>query len=179
MDRFVRGSDLINRGLHYIAASILLVLMLMIATNIVGRWGLGFGVPGTVELTQLAMTGLVFFGMAYAENRGDHVTIDLAYLKMPRPVQRATDVFASLLTIVVLALVAWQLNVYRQGLVDTGRETNTLGIPLHPVAWLAVLGIVAYGLAVISTWIERSRRGATDDESGGPDDGEADSGGGV
>jgi TRAP-type transport system small permease protein len=157
VDRFVKGVVGLNRVLHYVAGAALLALMFMIVANIFGRWLFGIPVRGTVELTQLLMVGIVYFGLGYTQSCDEHISVDLLYLKLPRRAKTVVDLFASIVTLVVVIILAWQLQAYYGVLEAGGRETSTLGIPLAPLAWVAIAGAAAFALAVVGTLINRSR----------------------
>ncbi len=50
---------------------------------------------------------LIFWGMAVASYRGDHITVDLLWSVSPPRLQRAMDVFAAVLTLVAMAAFTW------------------------------------------------------------------------
>lgn len=156
MRRVAHGLDRLSHALHLVAGVIMVALMLMTVANIVGRTWFQLGVSGAVELTQIAMIGIVYFAFAHAYTQDDHVTVDLLYERLPRLGKTALDVVAALATIPILAILAWQLLEHRAVLEAGGRVTHTLGLPLHPVAWIAVVGTAVFGLAVVVTTATRA-----------------------
>lgn len=162
MRRVAHGVDRISHALHLVAGVIMVALMLMIVANIVGRTWFELGVPGAVELTQMAMIGIVYFAFAHAYTQDDHVTVDLLYERLPRLGKTALDVVAALATIPILVILAWQLLEHREVLEAGGRVTHTLGLPLHPVGWVAVAGTGVFALAVVVATANRALARFTD-----------------
>jgi TRAP-type transport system small permease protein len=147
----------VSKGLHYVAGALIAALMLFTVYNILGRWLFGAPLRGTVELTQLVMIGVVYLGLAYAQHHDDHISVDLLYQRA-RPRARAVlDAFSAVLSVVILALIAWQLYQFGAVLEAGGRTTAARRIPLYPFAYVAIVGILAFLLALVSSMIERAR----------------------
>lgn len=165
MERAASLVRAVTRALHWVAAVLIVATMLMTVANILGRWLFDVPVPGTVELTQLALVGIVFLGFAYAQLEGDHITVDLLHMRLPRLGRLVVDAIAGLVTIGVLGLLAWQLLDYRAVLEASGRTTGTLRVPLHLIAWIAVLGAATFLVATLTTLSHqlRGERGSSDD----------------
>ncbi|HEX6195665.1 MAG TPA: TRAP transporter small permease [Jiangellaceae bacterium] len=157
MGQASRAVTAVNRALHYVAGALIIAVMVMTVYNILGRWLFNEPFRGTVELTQLAMIGIVYLGMAYAQDNGNHIAVDLLYSRLPRLVRIVLDWFATLLSLVILALLAWQLYKYAGVLEQGGRVTASRGIPLYPAAYVAIVGIAAFALAFIRGSIDRIR----------------------
>ncbi len=148
-----------NTALHYVAGALIVGVMLITVYNILGRWLFGEPFRGTVELTELAMLGIVYLGLAFAQHRDSHISVDLLYRRFRRPIRQALDVFSAILSVVVLGIMAWQIAAYADVLSSGGRETAARAIPLAPFAYVAVAGVVAYALASAATVVERLRSG--------------------
>lgn len=164
MLRAVRAA---NKGLHYVAGALIIGVMVITVYNILGRWLFGEPFRGTVELTELSMLGIVYLGLGFAQHRDSHISVDLLYRRFPRPTRQALDLFGAVLSVVVLALMAWQLAVYAEVLSSGGRETAAREIPLAPFAYVAVVGVLAYALASAGTAIERFHSGRREDTPNG------------
>ncbi len=155
----------VNKGLHYVAGALIIGVMAMTVYNVVGRWLFGEPFRGTIEITELAMLGIVYLGMAYAQHRDDHIAVDLVYRRFRRRTRLALDVFATVLSVVVLGLMAWQLSEHAQVLSSGGRETASRGIPLAPFAYVAVVGLLAFALAAADTALARLRAGGRSEDA--------------
>jgi TRAP-type C4-dicarboxylate transport system permease small subunit len=152
-----RVLDEVNRALHYGAGALIIAVMALTIYNVLGRWLFAAGFRGTVELTQLAMIGIVYLGLAYAQSRDNHILVDLLYNRLGARTRIALDVFATTLGVIVLGLLAWQLYQYAGVLQAGNRVTGSRGIPLAPFAFVAITGVIAFLLAIIRTFVGRLR----------------------
>jgi TRAP-type transport system small permease protein len=162
MDTVLRATRGLNRALHYVAGALIVVTMLLTVGNVLGRWLFARPIAGTVELTELAMLGIVYLGFAYAQHEDDHISVDLLYGRLGHTGRALVDAFASFVAAVVLALIAWRLWAYGGTLLASNRTTAARSISLYPFVYVAIVGAVAYLLAVLATTLERVR------DDGGP-----------
>jgi len=66
----------IEDWLNLISVLIVMFLMLFSTAEILGRYLLNSPIPGHVEIVELIMAGIVFFGIAYTERVGGHVRME-------------------------------------------------------------------------------------------------------
>ena len=128
----LRAIRAVNKGLHYVAGALIAVLMLFTVYNILGRWLFGAPLRGTVELTQLVMIGVVYLGLAYAQHHDDHISVDLLYQRVGRRGRAVLDGLSAVLSIVILALIAWRLYQYGAVLEAGGGPPPPAGSPSTP-----------------------------------------------
>jgi TRAP-type transport system small permease protein len=156
MSRVIELFERMTRGLHYVSGALIVALMLMTAANIIVRAVGGTLIPGTVELTEIAMVAIVFLGLAYAQVREDHIRVDLLYDRMRGRVRAVVGVFAALVSFVTVLVLTWRLFDYVGVLEASGRTTSSLSIPLFYVGYVAVAGSAIYALGVIVTAARRA-----------------------
>lgn len=161
----------VNRALHYVAGALIISVMAFTVYNVLGRWLFGAPLRGTVELTQLAMIGIVYLGLGYAQHQNSHIAVDLLYQRLGRRTRLVLDVFATALSMAVLSLLAWRLYDYSAVLDAGGRTTASRSIPLYPFAYVAIVGVVAFILAYATTLAQRLRGTEPDDDSAAEPDG--------
>lgn len=137
-----------NRATHYIAGAALTGILFLTIIDITGRSAFRRPFPGTVELTSMVLVVVVFMAVAYSEDMGDHITIDLIYERVGKRVKAFLDIFSDLLTIVVVALLSYQLYQFVLRNQRSGAETPVLDIPMWPFVLVAAVGAAFY---VIST----------------------------
>lgn len=63
--------------LNLVAVFIIMFLMFFATAEILGRYLFNSPIPGHVEIVELIMAGVVFFGIAYTERVGGHVRMEL------------------------------------------------------------------------------------------------------
>jgi TRAP-type transport system small permease protein len=149
----------VNKALHYVAGALIVAVMLFTVYNILGRWLFNTPFRGTVELTQLAMLAIVYLSFAYAQQQDDHISVDLLYQRFGARGRAVLDVIAAVLSVGILGLLAWRLYAYSGILQAGGRTTAARGIPLYPFAYVAIVGAVAFILALLASAVERIRQG--------------------
>lgn len=145
----VRWLRLVHTPLHVAAGVTMLALLAWTGADIVGRTFFDSPMPGTVELTELAVVVLVYLGLPYAESRDAHITVDLLYVRLGVRARLGLRVFAGLVSVAVIAVMTWRLYRYAGQLDAGGYTTGILRVPLYPVALLAVLGAATFGLAAL------------------------------
>ncbi len=67
----------IEDWLNLTSVFIIMFLMFFATSEIVGRYFFNSPIPGHVEIVELIMAGVVFFGIAYTERVGGHVRMEL------------------------------------------------------------------------------------------------------
>jgi TRAP-type C4-dicarboxylate transport system permease small subunit len=136
-----------NRLAQKVAGATLIAIMLMVVVNVVGRRFLNSPVAGTVELTEIGMVLVVYLSLAYAEDNRDHIVVDLVFDRLPPVIRRVLASVAGIATILVAALLAWQLYNFTLRMKAGGFSTPILAIPLWLVAAVAVFGAAMFALS--------------------------------
>jgi TRAP-type transport system small permease protein len=135
VDRFI---DLIE----VTAAGFLAVVTLLTFVSVILRYFFSWAIPDSYDVTRLLLGILIFWGMAVASYRGDHITVDLLYSAAHRNVQRAMDVFAALVTLVAMSTFTWMM---AEKVLDT-RSDHVGTFDLREPVWIYYL-IAWLGLA--------------------------------
>lgn len=140
----------INRWLHYASCVALVLLMFLTVADIAGRYLLNRPVPGTFELTEMAMVFIVFLALGMAQHRHEHISLDLAYNFFPSRLKQAVDLVVALVSLSVVAAVTGQLYLYSLRMSEGGYTTAVLRLPLYPFVLVAVAGCAVYALAIVT-----------------------------
>ena len=127
---------LLRYGLGSIAAMLVLLMMMVTTVDVAGRYLFNSPLTGAFEMTELLLAALIFLGLPLATEHEEHITVDLIDPFMPKPVIKAQVITMNWLSAAVLAVLASQLWHKAQSLVADGHVTNTLEIPLAPIAYL-------------------------------------------
>jgi len=125
VDRFI---DLIE----VTAAGFLAVVTLLTFVSVFLRYFFAWSIPDSYDFTRLLLGILIFWGMAVASYRGDHITVDLLWSASPRFAQRAMDVFAALVTLIAMATFTW---MFAEKVLDT-RADNVGTFDLRQPVWI-------------------------------------------
>lgn len=137
-----------NHWMHHAAGLALTVMLVLQVANIIGRKFFEYPILGTVELTRMLLAVVVFLGLAHSEDLGDHITIDLIYVRLGPRMRTAFNVFANLLSVGVIGLMAYQLFDYSSFTRGTGEETGILEWPIWPFVVVSAFGAGLYAVAI-------------------------------
>ena len=146
-----------NRILHFAAGVALLGFLFLTVADIIGRSAFNQPVSGTVEVTSLALVVVVYLALAHSEDMGDHITIDLIYERVGNRAKFFLDIVSDLLTIVIVALISFQLYHFGLRNLASGAETPVRDWPFWPFVFLASLGAALYALSTVIRVLLRLR----------------------
>ena len=110
MDDATRGRSPVDKFIDLIevtAAGFLAVVTLLTFVSVILRYFFSWAIPDSYDFTRLLLGILIFWGMAVASYRGDHITVDLLWSAAPPWAKRAMDVFSALVTLVAMAAFTW------------------------------------------------------------------------
>ncbi len=74
--------SIIENWLNLASVFIIMFLMFFATAEILGRYIFNRPIPGHLEIVELIMAGVVFFGIAYTERVGGHVRMELFVTKV-------------------------------------------------------------------------------------------------
>jgi TRAP-type mannitol/chloroaromatic compound transport system permease small subunit len=154
-----RLTDVVGRCTSWIAFAIVLLM----ATNVLLRYGFSAGAVWAQELEWHLMVPLILFGMSYGLRHDEHVRVDIFYARFSARGKLVVDLAAALLTIFVSIAILWlSLHYVQQSYVVGEGSPDPGGIPhrylikaLIPVGFALLL---LQGVANALRCIERLRR---------------------
>jgi TRAP-type transport system small permease protein len=146
MDRFIDGIELVAAffaGL--VAFDIFVSVALRDVSSALHRYIPVLQIPDSYDFGRLLLGILIFWGIAATSYRGNHITVDLVYANVGKRLQRAIDVFATLVLLFVVTVQTYTLfDKVRQTYADHVL-TFDLRLPTWPfflVAWLGDVSAV-------------------------------------
>jgi TRAP-type C4-dicarboxylate transport system permease small subunit len=115
--RFIEGNMRhIEDWLNLASVFIIMFLMFFATTEIVGRYIFNAPVPGHVEIVELIMAGVVFFGIAYTERVGGHVRMELFVTRVLKGrayhIAEATTAALSLFVYIFILIYTYKATVF-------------------------------------------------------------------
>ena len=142
IDRFIDGIELAAAG--FLAAVTVLTFAAVSA-----RYLLNYGILDAHDFSRMLLGILIFWGIAVASYRGDHITVDLFWSWVGARARWAIDLFAAVFSLVCMAIFTWMM---ARKVLDTFDE-NILTFDLRAPVWifyfLAWLGLAAAILLLI------------------------------
>jgi TRAP-type C4-dicarboxylate transport system permease small subunit len=113
-------------------------------------------INGTYELIELGLACAVFIALPAVFLRDEHLVMDVVDSLAPRPVVRVLDLFGALCSLVVLAVMFWQMVPLARDMQEFGDVTADLSIP-KIVYWVPVL--IGVGASALATLVFLARAG--------------------
>jgi TRAP-type C4-dicarboxylate transport system permease small subunit len=146
-----RFARVLETLLGALSATVLLLMMLLTAVDVAGRYLFSMPVPGGFEVTEMMLAALIYCGLPLVSKRREHIVIDTFDVFMSRAVKRSLDVLADLLCTLSLAGMGWLIFRRAARVADYGDTTAVLKLPLAPVAYL--MGVMIIVTAAIHLWL--------------------------
>jgi TRAP-type C4-dicarboxylate transport system permease small subunit len=152
--------DWIYRLPQVVAAIDLMLLMLLVAADVTGRYLFNKPISGGYELVQLLMGVLVFSTLPVISRTNEHITIGLLDPYFKGIADRIRRVFVNVFSAAVLSFLAWRLGIHAGKLSANGDTTAVLALPLAPIGWfmtiMTVLSVIS--LLILTVRVARGRR---------------------
>jgi TRAP-type C4-dicarboxylate transport system permease small subunit len=141
MDRFIDGIELIAAAFVGIVAADVFVSVLL-------RYFFSTSIPDGYDFGLLLLGILIFWGIAATSYRGTHITVDLLWANVGPRAQRYIDVFATLVLLLVMAVLTYALFDKVVSTYEANISTFDLRIPTWPFFAVAWVGVVAAVLLI-------------------------------
>ena len=140
--------EAIERLCAWIAALLVVYVMLTIAGDVVGRYFLNSPIGWAIEFAEYALMAIPFLSMAWLVRVGGHVNIDIVLNALHPWLRRILGIVVNLLAAATCGLAAYFAIL--TALSQYEREVMTIGI--YPVEKYLLISVVAFGLGL--TFIE-------------------------
>ncbi len=151
-----RINDVTGMIAKVLMASILLFFLGLLTLNVLTRYGFGYSISWTEELTSLAIIWMVFLGGGIISRKGEHLSIEALAVRLPVKSQLVLNVIIAVLTIGV-SIILCKLSINQVAILyEYGQVTAASKLPVYiaylvlPVGFmLIVLGYTEYLLTQI------------------------------
>jgi TRAP-type C4-dicarboxylate transport system permease small subunit len=140
MQKFLNLMQIVNKGMDLIAATVLVLIMLLTSLDVVLRY-LGHPIQGSYDLVTFGAAFVIGFALPRTSWDHMHITVDILVENIPAK-KAVLDVITRILSISLFVLIGWNFIKLGASLLKTGESTLTLGVPLYPIAY--ALGISAF-----------------------------------
>jgi TRAP-type C4-dicarboxylate transport system permease small subunit len=164
--RVSRVLDAIINGLAWIGAGAMVIMVLVVVSNVVGRYVFRRPVLGAVEMVGLLTVIVVFCVLAFTESEGAHIVVDIVLSRLRG---RTKAIFTSVMCFlgaIFFIIMGWQgWDLMWSNLFPRIRTTGVLSLPFAPFMFIMAFGCVLFGLELLVHTFsileseERERRG--------------------
>jgi TRAP-type C4-dicarboxylate transport system permease small subunit len=138
----------LNRGIGYSVGFITCGLAFMVGYDVFMRYVFNAPTIWVTEIATYTMGYITFVGASYGLQTGSHVQVDILTTRVSVKVRRIFSVIASLINLVVMAVLGWESFFFWWSAVKSGEESwGLLSVPLRipyffffgGMAWLFVI----------------------------------------
>lgn len=141
----------------YLAAFFLTATMMITVADVFLRTFFGYPVRGVLELVELGLACTIFLALPAVFLRDEHLVVDVIDHLAKKSVVRLLDLAGAIVSLVVLAVMLWQMVPLARTMHEFGDVTSDLSLP-KIWYWVPVLlGLFASALAAV-VFIVRWRR---------------------
>ncbi len=140
LDRLVDGFGLLG-GIA------ILFLAGLVFCDVIGR---AFGSPifGARDIMVMMLAVIIASGFASGATQGVHISIDALKNVLPAPLRRGQLLLADLISLTILAILAWRSFVGGMEAGDFGERTMLLSLPYAPFYFALSLGFGLHALVI-------------------------------
>lgn len=131
------------------AGIVMLVMMLHICADVVGRYLFDSPLPGTLEIASgYELSAIVFLPLAYVTLRREHISAELFTNRLAPRSRAGLDLVICLLAIAYVGLLTWQTAISAISSTESGEVWETANdlLVIWPSRWLLPL---AFGLTTL------------------------------
>ncbi len=135
---------------HVLKIAMLLIVLMMFVTvaDVMGRMFFK-PLPGTFELTRLALAVIVFTSLGYSQIHKVHIAINILVSRLPFKAQHYIEVLNTILSLATFSIVVWQMLKYAERLASVNQVTAVLRTPVHPWVIVSAVGVFFFCLALL------------------------------
>jgi TRAP-type C4-dicarboxylate transport system permease small subunit len=143
----------------YLAAFFLTATMMLTVADVFLRTFFSYPMRGVLELVELGLACTIFLALPAVFLRDEHLVVDVIDHLAKKPVVRLLDLAGAIVSLVVLAVMLWQMVPLARTMHEFGDVTSDLSLP-KIWYWVPVLlGLFASALAAVVFIVRwRSRR---------------------
>lgn len=133
-----------------IAAAVLFIVTVLSFSAVVARYVFNTGIPDAFDGARYLLGVVIFWGLASACHRGDHITMDAVWALSGKSVKRLLDVFSNAVVTLGLAFLLWK---FTEKVIDTWNSnhgTIDLDLPVagfYALAWFGLLAAQVFATA--------------------------------
>ena len=151
LNRVKAGLHAASRVCCWIAGSCLVVLVLVVAIDVIGR-KFGHPVEGSTDIEAMLLIPIAFLAMAFTQLEKGHVRIELLYSRVSTRLQGIFDTFTRFLSVIIYALIAYAMVDRVVGIIANptyGPVTPGLRVPIYPLLIVVAIGRLLLSLEIL------------------------------
>lgn len=144
----------VSRILNYLAALMLVFLMVLTGVDVSFRYLFNAPITGSFEITEYVLPMVIAFGLAHCSLEKGHVSVELVTARLSDRGRAFMDCLAYLLFTVLYGLITWQSLLRAMGMKQTGLTSEVLALPVYPFVLTVTVGCGAICLATLKDFFQ-------------------------
>lgn len=156
----------ISVGLDKVSGALIIVMMLTILTEVVGRTFLGFSTKISYNLVGLLLGPVVLLGLAESFRRGAHIRMQVVTRLLPRIARDILDGVVFLITLVYAGFIfQYSLALATYSLQGKAHTWTVIELPLFPFQMAVAVGVFIFIIIMLLCPSASRSRYKEDDKS--------------
>ncbi len=139
-----------------ISGLLLIFVTLITFFDVIGRY-FRAPIPGALELTQLALSCIVFLTLAHTQTIKGHIFLDYT-IPLPKNLQLILDTFLSLIGLFVMGVLAYKSVFFVIESFNSREWTDYHHIPLYLIKSVVILGGLSFCIELIIEVLENVKQ---------------------
>lgn len=132
----------------------LLFLMSLATINVCLRFFFNAPYRGVYELMGLSGAIIIAFALGYTQKKKNHIVVDILTNHFPKRVNRILDGVSYFISMILFAIVSWQVFVWGLKVSKSGEVSETLKIIFHPFIYCVSIGFAIFSLTLIIDFLK-------------------------
>ena len=132
-----------------IGSSVLVAMMLLIATDITLRRVFNSPLPFSFEVIEILLAVVAYCYVAYTTSIGRHVSINVLVSRFSPRAERTCTIVADFITVILFGMVGWQSIVQGLHVQEFGTTTALLQVPKAPFLFMVAFGCILACLVLL------------------------------
>lgn len=146
---FAKGIRMASKILMAISQGLLAILMFLSITDVIGRYLFNRPIFGTLEVSEILLVCIVFFGSAYTLYMDKQITMELLYSRLSPSARKKVDVITRLMAFIIFSLMVWKVTEKALYFKEANRLIPSLLWPIYPFMLVVSLGAILLSLELL------------------------------
>jgi TRAP-type C4-dicarboxylate transport system permease small subunit len=143
---------------NFISSFLLIVMMLLVVTNVTGRYLFERPLHGTIEITEFIMVTIVYFTLSHTQAIKSHIRVEFLLGVMPRRMKIVFDLITYVFGLTIFALITWQgVLCFIDSWEIREMTDGYIEFPIYPAKLTIPVGCFIFSLRFIADIIDAIR----------------------
>ena len=142
------------RSVNYISCALIVAMMLLTVIDVLLRYLFTRPIAGSVEIVELMLVVIVFFGIAFTGLQKGHVALDLVVNRLPERARAFVYSITCALSLFTFSLIVWQSIVQARWAQGKNIVTGVWGISQFPFYYIIAFGCILLCIVFLREFIE-------------------------